>query len=142
MEVTGITNGIVIDHIPAGQAMRLYRDLKLGELDCRIAIIKNVPSDKLGKKDLLKIDDIIEINDEILGFIDSRITVTKIKNSKSIEKYNPPLPEKISGILRCKNPRCITSTEQELTHVFCLTNREKIIYRCIYCETKAEKQMG
>jgi len=137
MIVTSITDGIVIDHIPAGRAMELYRDLGLDDLGCQIAIIKNAPSAKRGKKDLLKINAVIEINDEILGFIDPEITVNIIQGGKKVRKFNPSLPEQLSNIIFCKNPRCITSTEQELAHIFRLTDREKGVYRCMYCESKA-----
>ena len=138
MIVTSITDGIVIDHIPAGRAMDLYRDLGLDDLGCQIAIIKNAPSKKWGKKDLLKINAVIELNAEILGFIDPQITVNVIRAGKKVRKFNPPLPEELSNIIFCKNPRCITSTEQELSHVFRLTNRENGVYRCMYCESKAQ----
>jgi len=137
MIVTSIADGIVIDHIPAGRAMELYRDLGLEDLDCQVAIIKNAPSAKWGKKDLLKINAVIELNAEILGFIDPQITVNIIQDGKKVHKFNPPLPEELSNIIFCKNPRCITSTEQELSHVFRLTNRENGVYRCMYCESKA-----
>ena len=137
MIVTEIKNGIVIDHIPAGRAMELYRDLGLDNLSCQIAIITNAPSKKLGKKDVLKVGEPMDIKDEILGFIDPGITVNIIRDGAKVRKFHPPLPEELSNIIFCKNPRCITSTEQELPHRFQLTNREKAIYRCIYCESKA-----
>jgi aspartate carbamoyltransferase regulatory subunit len=138
MNVDKITNGIVIDHIPAGRAMTLYRDLMLDTLTCQVAIIKNAPSNKMGRKDLLKIGESIDINHEILGFMDPGITVNIIKNGETTDKFRPTMPEELKNIIFCKNPRCITSTEQEVSHVFRLTNREKTIYRCIYCESKAK----
>lgn len=140
MIIGTIVNGIVIDHIPAGRGMELYRDLKLDDLECQVALIKNASSRKYNKKDILKINEIIDINDEILGFIDPKITVNIIKDGKQIRKFHPPLPEILSDIIVCKNPRCITSTEQELSHIFRLTDRKSSVYRCIYCDTKAERQ--
>lgn len=138
MVVNPINNGIVLDHITAGNAMKIYEALKLDELDCQVAIIKNCQSAKMGRKDILKINEIIDINFDVLGYIDPGITVNFIKDSKIYDRLHLELPEKISGIIKCKNPRCITSVEQELEHVFKLTNREKGVYRCIYCEAKAK----
>lgn len=139
MIVTGITDGIVIDHIPAGRAMDLYRDLKLDDLVCQVALIKNAPSNKRGTKDVLKISTtMIDLNVEILGFMDPEITVSIIRGGEKVQKFHPTLPEQLSNIIFCKNPRCITSTEQELAHVFQLTNRETGLYRCIYCQSKAQ----
>ena len=138
MNIDSIKNGIVIDHIPAGQSMTLYRLLKLDKLECSVAIIKNVTSKKMGKKDIIKIDSEIDVNVDLLGFIDPNITVNIIKNGERVEKKQMELPEEISGILACKNPRCITSVEQELTQRFKLTDREKKVYRCAYCETQVE----
>ena len=138
MNVDSIKNGIVLDHIKAGRGMQIYHHLNLKDLDCPVAIIKNVPSKKLGKKDIIKIDADIEIDLDILGYIDPEITVNVIQDSKLVEKKHLKMPEQIVGILRCKNPRCITSIEQELPHVFKLSNKNSGIYRCIYCETKAE----
>ena len=138
MIIGNIVDGIVIDHIPAGKGMDLYRDLKLDALDCQVVLIKNAVSHKRGKKDVLKINEIIDLNYEILGFIDPKITVNMIRGGERIHKVNPPLPEMLTNIIYCKNPRCITSTEQELPHIFRLTNRNLGVYRCIYCETRAE----
>ena len=138
MVVNPISEGIVLDHISAGNAMKIYEALKLDELECQVAIIKNCPSKKMGKKDILKINDIIDINFDVLGYIDPGITVNFIKNSKIYKRLKLELPEKISGVIKCNNPRCITSVEQELEHIFKLTNREKGVYRCIYCEAKAK----
>ena len=138
MNIDSIKNGMVIDHIPAGQSMTLYRLLKLDKLECSVAIIKNVTSKKMGKKDIIKIDSEMDVNVDLLGFIDPNITVNIIKNGERVEKKQMELPEEISGILACKNPRCITSVEQELTQRFKLTDREKKVYRCAYCETQVE----
>ena len=138
MNIDSIKNGIVIDHITAGLGMTVYNLLKLDELDCAVAIIKNATSRKMGKKDIIKIDADIELNMDILGYVDPGITVDIIKDSVLVEKKSIGLPEKLTGVIKCKNPRCITTTEQELPHIFKLTDREKRIYRCIYCEVKAE----
>lgn len=136
MNIDSIVNGIVIDHIEAGNGMRIYNLLGLDALDCSVAIIKNVNSRKQGKKDIIKIDSEIELDMDIIGYIDSGITVNIIKNGVPVEKRRIDLPETLTNVIKCKNPRCITSTEQELPHVFKLTDREKRIYRCVYCETK------
>ena len=137
MNIDSIQYGFVIDHIPAGKGMKLYELLGLDSLDCSIALIKNVGSDKLGKKDMIKIDADIEINFDIVGFIAPEVTVNIIKNGEIVEKKKMELPLELSGVISCKNPRCITTTEQELVHKFKLTDRENRVYRCIYCETKA-----
>ena len=136
MNVDSIKNGIVIDHITAGNGMRLYKLLGLDELDCSVAIIKNVHSSKQGKKDIIKIDSDIELDMDIIGYIDPGITVNIIKDGVLVEKRRIDLPETLTNVIKCKNPSCISSTEQELPHVFRLTDREKRIYRCIYCETQ------
>ena len=138
MIIGTIVNGVVIDHIPAGRGMELYRYLKLDDLECEVALIKNAVSGKYGKKDILKINEIIDLNFEMLGYIAPQITVNIIEGGQRVEKIHPSLPETITGVISCKNPRCITSTEQGLKHVFRLTDREKGTYRCIYCDTKAE----
>lgn len=138
MILGSIVDGIVIDHIPAERGMDIYRYLKLDELNCEVAFIKNAKSEKYGKKDILKINEIIDLNYDMLGFIDPSITVNIIKDGERVEKIHPSLPEKLTGVIKCKNPRCITSSEQELPHIFKLTDAEKKTYRCIYCETKAE----
>lgn len=138
MNIDSIKNGIVIDHIKAGQGMKIYDFLDLGKLDCSVAIIKNASSNKMGKKDIIKIDsDLSSVDLNALGYIDPNITINVIKNSQKVKKYHPELPDTITNIIRCKNPRCITSTEQELPHIFKLIDREKDEYRCIYCESKA-----
>ena len=138
MNIDSIHNGIVLDHIKAGKSMEIYRFLGLEKLDCSVAIIKNAPSKKQGRKDIIKIDSEMDLDLNILGFIDPEITVNIIKDGKLAEKKHLTLPDTIRDVLRCKNPRCITSVEQELPHVFRLTDPLKATYRCIYCETKAE----
>ena len=134
LNIGGLNHGVVIDHIAAGGAMKIYEYLTLEKLDCSVAIIKNAKSNKMGKKDIIKIEGPIQIDLDILGVLDPNLTLDIIENGKIIEKRNPNLPEQVTGIIRCKNPRCITSVEQELPHRFRLTNKEKGIYRCIYCE--------
>lgn len=137
MNIDSITNGVVIDHITAGKGMRLYELLGLDELDCSVAIIKNVMSNKMGKKDIIKIDADIPVNLDVIGYVDPDVTVNIIKNSKLVDKHTIEIPEKLINVIKCKNPRCITSCEQELDHIFKLTDRDNKVYRCIYCETKA-----
>jgi aspartate carbamoyltransferase regulatory subunit len=139
MIIGNIRDGIVIDHIPAGRGMDLYSYLKLGKLDCEVALIKNAESGKRGKKDIIKIGAPIDLDFTILGFVDPQITVNIIEDGKRAKKFHPALPETIMHLIKCKNPRCITSTEQELSHVFRLTDPEKRVYRCLYCETAAER---
>ncbi len=138
MNIDSIKNGIVIDHITAGLGMTVYNLLKLDELDCAVAIIKNATSRKMGRKDIIKIDADIELNMDILGYVDPGITIDIIKDSKLVEKKQIGLPEKLTNVIKCKNPRCITTTEQELPHIFKLTDKAKRVYRCIYCEVKAD----
>lgn len=139
MNIDSIRNGIVIDHIAAGKGMQIYNLLNLDELDCSVAIIKNVHSNKMGKKDIIKVDADIDVDVELLGYVDPGVTVDIIKDSVLVEKRKVSLPEKLTNVIKCKNPRCITSVEQELPHIFKKTsNGEKAVYRCIYCETKAE----
>ncbi|MBR2684454.1 MAG: aspartate carbamoyltransferase regulatory subunit [Erysipelotrichaceae bacterium] len=138
MNVDSIVNGVVIDHIQAGKAMKLYELLNLEELDCSVAIIKNVTSHKMGKKDIIKIDADVDVNLDLIGFVDPDATINIIKNEKLVEKKNLSLPKELRNVLKCKNPRCISSVEQELPHIFRLTDPTKKEYRCIYCETKAE----
>lgn len=140
MHIDSIKNGIVIDHITAGKGMDIYSLLGLDSLDCSIAIIKNASSAKLGKKDIIKIDADISINMDILGYIDPGITVNIIKDGVRVEKKTLSLPEKLTNVICCKNPRCITSTEQELPHIFKLTDKNNAIYRCIYCEVAAKNK--
>ncbi len=140
MNIDSIHNGFVIDHIPAGRGMKLYDLLGLDALDCSIALIKNVPSKKMGKKDIIKIDADISLNLDLIGFFAPDVTVNVIRDSELVEKKSIALPEYLTGVIRCKNPRCITSCEQELAHKFKLTDRENNVYRCIYCETKASTE--
>ena len=139
MNIDSISNGIVIDHIEAGKSMEIYKYLGLENLDCSVAIIKNVKSKKSGKKDIIKIDNDIDIDMDILGYIDTNITVNIIKDGKIIKKAHMELPEKLVNIIKCKNPRCITSVEQEIDQVFNLTDKENRIYRCKYCEMQAKR---
>ena len=138
MRVDAIKNGLVIDHITAGKAMEIVGLLKLDEIDMPIAIIKNAPSQRMGKKDIIKIDGDIELDFEILGYVDPDVTVNIIKNGIITEKKHAELPETLKNVISCKNPRCISSCEQELPHIFKLTDRENRVYRCLYCETKAK----
>lgn len=138
MTVDEIKNGIVIDHIKAGQGMDIYHFLGLDKLDSNIAIIKNAYSKNMGRKDIIKVDTGKNVDLSVLGYIDSDLTVNLIENGKIVKKYHPELPCEIVDIVKCKNPRCITSTEQELSHIFKLTDKENRVYRCIYCETKAK----
>lgn len=138
MNIDSIKNGIVIDHIKAEKSMELYNLLGLDELHCSVAIIKNVPSKKMGKKDIIKIDSEISLDFDILGYIDPDITINIIKDGVKVEKKHPTLPEKVTNVIKCKNPRCITTVEQELDHIFKLTDRQNRVYRCIYCESKAK----
>ena len=136
MNIDSIKNGIVIDHITAGSAMRLYQLLGLDGLDCSVAIIKNVTSKKMGRKDIIKIDSVIDLNLDVIGFVDPGATVNVIRDSVRVEKRSVPAPKILTNVLRCKNPRCITSTEQGLDHVFRLADESKNLYRCVYCDTK------
>ncbi len=137
MKIDSIQNGVVIDHITAGRAMKLYELLRLDELDASVAIIKNASSKKTTKKDIIKIDADIELNLDVIGYVDPQATVNIIKNGVLVEKKLMCLPETLTNVIRCKNPRCITSCEQELDNIFRLTDREHKVYRCIYCEAKA-----
>ncbi len=138
MLIGTIVDGIVIDHIPAGRGMELYGYLGLDKLNCEVALIKNAPSGKRGKKDILKINEVIDLNFDLLGYIDPHITVNIIRGGERVEKRHPDLPDEIRDVIRCKNPRCITSTEQEIQHIFKLTDRENRVYRCAYCDTRAK----
>ena len=138
MNIDSIKNGIVIDHITAGRSMEIYRLLGLESLDCSVALIKNVTSRKTGKKDIIKIDSDFDVDTDILGYVDPGVTVNIIRDGKIAEKRTLELPTELTDVLKCKNPRCITSTEQELPHIFRLTDKEHRVYRCIYCETKGK----
>lgn len=137
MRVDEIKNGIVIDHIGCGKAMKIYGMLGLDSLDSPVAVLRNVPSKVMGRKDIIKIDGNIDIDFDVLGYVSPNITVDIIRDGAVIEKKHIALPEKLVNILKCKNPRCITSVEQDISHIFKLTDREKGIYRCVYCDTKA-----
>ena len=136
MNIDSIKNGIVIDHIAAGKGMQLYDLLGLDRLDCSVAIIKNVASKKMGRKDIIKVDADIPLNLDVIGFVDPEATVNIIRDSQLAEKKTIPMPPTVTNVIKCKNPRCITSVEQELPHVFQLTDKENKVYRCLYCETK------
>lgn len=141
LNISGLNEGIVLDHIEAGKSMDIYYHLGLDKLDCTIAIIKNAKSSKMGKKDIIKIDGGLDIVDlDVLGYIDHNVTVNIIKDNRIVEKRRLKLPKKITNVIQCKNPRCITSIEQELPHVFYLADEEKQIYRCAYCEEKYGKK--
>ncbi|MBP3378257.1 MAG: aspartate carbamoyltransferase regulatory subunit [Clostridia bacterium] len=138
MNIDSIQNGVVIDHITAGRGMKLYDLLGLDKLDCSVAIIKNVNSGKMGKKDIIKIDADIPVNLEVIGYVDPGATVNIIHGGELTEKRTIEMPETLTNVIKCKNPRCITTVEQELDHVFKLTDKAEKVYRCIYCETKAK----
>lgn len=134
LNIDSLERGIVIDHIKAGCSMKIYHLLNLDELDCCVAVIKNAKSRKLGKKDIIKIDDMVDLDLEILGFIDPNITINVIDEGRIIEKKQMILPARLKNVIQCKNPRCITSIEEEIEHMFYLTDEEKHHYRCVYCE--------
>ena len=136
MNIDSIQNGVVLDHIQAGKSMDIYKYLHLDELDCQVAIIKNARSEHMGKKDIIKIDYPLDLDLDVLGYIDSNITVNIIRDGKRVEKKHLELPHKLVNVIHCKNPRCITSIEQELEQIFVLTDKENKVYRCKYCETK------
>ena len=138
MNIDSIQNGIVIDHIRAGRGMKLYELLGLEKLDCSVAIIKNVHSEKMGRKDIIKIDADIPVNFDVIGYVDPSATVNIIREGKLVEKREIGMPGTLVNVIKCKNPRCITSTEQELDHVFRLTDRNRALYRCAYCDTAAK----
>ena len=139
MNIDSIQNGVVLDHIQAGKSMDIYKYLHLDQLDCSVAIIKNVRGGRMGKKDIIKIDSPMDVDVDVLGYIDDKITVNIIRDGVRTEKRRLQPPKKLVNIIRCKNPRCITSVEQELPQEFKLTDRERRIYRCLYCETQAGK---
>ena len=139
MKIGHIKDGIVLDHITAGNGMNIYNVLNLGKLDCTVALIKNADSPKMGKKDIIKISTLMDLDLDILGYLDPNITVNVIRNGEVAERRGVELPEKVVGVIKCKNPRCITSVEREIVHEFKLTDREKKVYRCIYCEHQASK---
>lgn len=141
LNVGELNEGVVLDHIQAGRSMDIYKYLKLDKMDCCVAIIKNARSSKMGRKDIIKIEcPIEEVDLDVLGYIDHNITVNIIKNSEIVEKKDLHLPKTLTNIIKCKNPRCITSIEQELDHVFFLADKENEVYRCRYCEEKYRVQ--
>lgn len=134
MNIDSIKNGIVIDHIGAKKGMEIYEALRLKDLDCAVAIITNAKSEKMGRKDIIKIDQDIDIDMEVIGFIEPNATINIVKDNKLVDKYNVKIPEKIVNIAKCQNPRCITSIEKDLDQIFTLTDKENQVYRCKYCE--------
>ena len=136
MNIDGVENGIVLDHIQAGKSMEVYRLLQLDKLDCSVAVIQNAKSTKYGKKDIIKIDEMIHLDMDILGYIDPNITINLVENNRLIQKSKTALPKKLTNVISCKNPRCITSIEQEIQQIFYLADEEKQIYRCMYCDVE------
>ena len=137
LNISGLKEGFVLDHIQAGRSMDIYFKLGLDKLDCQVAIIKNARSSKMGRKDIIKIDGSLDlVNVDVLGYIDHRITINIIKDGKIVEKKNVKMPKKITNVIHCKNPRCITSIEQGLKQTFILSDRKRHIYRCMYCEER------
>ena len=139
MIIGQIRDGIVLDHITAGNGIRIYDILGLGKLDCTVAMIKNADSSKMGKKDIIKVGQVIDLDFAVLGYIDPGITVNIIRDGKLLKREHFSLPERVTGIIKCKNPRCITSCEQELEQEFRLTDRENKVYRCVYCDSEAPR---
>ena len=140
MNIDSIRNGVVIDHISAGKAMQLYSMLGLDALDCSVAVIKNVPSKKMGKKDIIKIDASLDLNFDVVGFISPNATINIIEDGKLTKKNHVDMPKKLVNIIKCKNPRCITTTEQEIEHIFELVSKDPVEYRCIYCDTRSQRK--
>ncbi len=138
MIIGQIKDGIVLDHIRAGNGMNIYNILKLGDLDCTVALIKNADSPKMGKKDIIKIGTLLDLDLDVLGYLDPGITVNIVRDGHVAQRRRLELPQRVVGVIKCKNPRCITSVESSAVHEFKLTDREKKIYRCIYCESKAK----
>ena len=140
MNIDSIQNGVVLDHIQAGKSMDIYKYLHLDELDCSVAIIKNVRSGRMGKKDIIKIDSPVEVDLDVLGYVDPDITVNIIRNGVRVEKKHVALPERLVNVTHCKNPRCITMSEPQLDAIFLLNDREKRTYRCAYCDTEKQRK--
>ena len=140
MKIGHIENGIVLDHITAGNGMNIYNVLNLGKLDCAVALIKNAESPKMGKKDIIKISTLLDIDLDVLGYLDPGITVNVIRDGEVAEQRTLELPQRVVGVIKCKNPRCITSVEREIVHEFKLTDPVKKVYRCIYCEQAANRR--
>ena len=138
MIIGQIKDGIVLDHITAGHSMEIYNVLKLDKLDCTVALIKNADSQKMGKKDIIKISTLLDLDLDVLGYLDPGITVNIVRNGQVEERRRLELPQRVVGVIKCKNPRCITSVEQEIVHEFKLADRNKKVYRCIYCEQQAK----
>ena len=138
MIIGAIENGLVLDHITAGRGMELYRILGLDTLDCEVALIKNAQSVKMGRKDIIKVDRLIDVNLDAIGYVDPGINVNVIQDGKLVERKHIAKPDTITNVIKCKNPRCITTVEQEIPHVFKLVDRDAGVYRCIYCESKAK----
>ncbi len=136
MNIDGVKNGIVLDHIKAGKSMMAYQLLGLDKVDSCVAIIQNAVSPKYGRKDIIKIDQLIDLDYDVLGYIDSNITVNVVKDGKLVEKKHMALPEELRNVIRCKNPRCITSVEQEIVQIFRLKNKDEKVYRCAYCDAE------
>ena len=141
MNIDSIANGVVLDHIQSGKSMEIYKHLHLDQLDCQVAIIKNARSGHMGRKDIIKIDSPMDLDLDVLGYIDASITVNIIRDGQLKEKKHLELPQKLVNVIRCKNPRCITSIEQELPHIFVLSDEKKEIYRCKYCEEKYRERI-
>ena len=137
MNIDSVRNGVVIDHITAGNGARLYELLGLDSLTCTVAFIRNVPSKKMGRKDIIKVDGDVTLNLDVIGYVDPAATVNIIRDGELVEKRNIEMPAQLVNVIKCKNPRCITTTEQELDHIVRLTDPDAKVYRCIYCETKA-----
>ena len=141
MNIDSIQNGVVLDHIQAGKSMDIYKYLHLNLLDCSVAIIKNVRSGRMGKKDIIKIDSPVEVDLDVLGYIDSNITVNIIRDGVRVEKKHLELPAKLTNIIHCKNPRCITAEEPQLDSIFLLSDRERHVYRCAYCDAEKQRKL-
>ena len=141
MNIDSIQNGVVLDHIQAGKSMEIYKHLQLDQLDCSVAIIKNVRSGRMGKKDIIKIDTPMDLDLDVLGYIDSNITVNIIRDGQRVEKKRLELPRKLVNVVHCKNPRCITVAESQLDAIFLLSDAEKHTYRCAYCDTEKQRKI-
>ena len=140
MNIDSIQNGVVLDHIQAGKCMDVYNYLRLGDLDCQVAIIKNARSARMGKKDIIKIDSPMDLDLDVLGYIDANITVNVIRDGRRVEKKHLELPQKLVNIVRCRNPRCITMAEEQLDSIFLLSDASRHAYRCAYCDTPMDKK--
>ena len=141
MNIDSIQNGVVLDHIRAGKSMDIYKYLHLDQLDCSVAIIKNVRSGRMGKKDIIKIDSPMEVDLDVLGYVDPDITVNIIRDGELVEKKHLALPERLVNVTHCKNPRCITVAEPQLDAIFILNDRDKRTYRCAYCDTEKQRKI-